>query len=173
MKGGRRMTAPGTILARRTPSPLRTLWAGLGLALLALCMKPGATQAQEAITRQKLVIYGGPQFREFLGCVNCDAYEADSVWNIYSPLGWENSYSDYSHLHIYREPHGVYSACDPFASSPPRVLDPQNRLYGYLNISKVRPEGICAPHGNAAICDKLTAMCEKKNNIDGSPDRLD
>lgn len=56
MKGGRRMTAPGTILVRRTPSPLRALWTGLGLALLALCMKPGATQAQEAITRQKLEI---------------------------------------------------------------------------------------------------------------------
>lgn len=162
------MTAPLTPPRHTAPTAHRILWAGLCLALLAPSLMPCTLQAQEAITRQKLVIYGGPLFREFLGCVNCDPYETDSVWNKYSPLGWENSYSDYSHLYVYRQAHGVYSACDPFASSPPRVVDPQNKFYGYLNISKVRPEGICSPHGNSAICDRLTDMCEKRNNIDGT-----
>ena len=136
-------------------------------------MLPNTIRAQEAITRQKLVIYGGPLFREFLGCLNCDSYEQDSVWNIYYPLGWGNSYIDMSHFHVYYEPRGVYSACDPFATNPPRVIDPQNKLHGYLNVSKTRHEGICAPNGNAGICDKLTAMCDKKNNVDGSADQID
>lgn len=78
------MTAPLTPPRHTTRY---TLWAGLCLALLAPILMPDTLQAQEAITRQKLVIYGGPLFREFLGCVNCDPYETDSVWNKYSPSG--------------------------------------------------------------------------------------
>ncbi|MFT8675023.1 MAG: hypothetical protein ABF990_07715 [Acetobacter sp.] len=145
-------------------------WAGLlcVLSCLALpCMElvGGQALAQETLTQSRLMIYAGPLYREYLGCLNCDQYDTDSVWNAYSPLGWGNSYSDYSHFYIYRQAHGVYSACDPFARQPPRILDVQNKLYGYLNISKIQQGSICGPKGVRTICDRLTAMCEQKNSI--------
>lgn len=146
------------------PLQHRLPWLALAALVLAPVATPVATRAQEAITRQKLNIYAGPLFRDFLGCINCDMYEPTSVWNDYSSFGWGNSYIEMSHFHIYYESHGIYSACDPFATTPPHILDPQNRLHNTLNVSKTQALSVCGPHGDKALCNKLSSMCEERHN---------
>jgi hypothetical protein len=137
----------------------------LGLPCLGLATPPDAAFAQGVITQPRLMIYAGPLYRDFIGCLNCDQYDVNSVWDGYSPYGWDNVYSDYSHFYIYREPHGPYSACDAYAAHPPRIIDNQNRFYGYLNTSQTRTDSICGPHGAKMICTTLTAMCERESSV--------
>ncbi|GAA4483114.1 hypothetical protein GCM10023157_24550 [Gluconacetobacter asukensis] len=111
------------------------------------------------------MIYAGPLYREFLGCLNCDQYDGNSIWNGYSPYGWDNDYSDHSHFHTYFQQHGPFSACDPFARQSPRILDNHNKFYGYLNVSTIRTDSICGPKGAKTICEKLTAACNRRSSI--------
>ncbi|MTJ79902.1 MAG: hypothetical protein F8N37_02615 [Telmatospirillum sp.] len=126
-----------------------------------LALLPGLCLAQGAITQPRMMIYAGPLYREFLGCLTCDQYEVSSVWNGQSPFGWDNGYADNSHFATYRAPHGRYSACDPFAPEPPILVDVAGHGYGRLNISKVRPDSVCGTHGMPEICRTLTAMCQR------------
>jgi hypothetical protein len=52
----------------------------LALLLLALA-------APAAATRNRLLLFGGPEHEDFLGCVTCDASEPFSIWNPESDFG--------------------------------------------------------------------------------------
>ncbi|MDR3439114.1 hypothetical protein [Telmatospirillum sp.] len=140
--------------------------AGRGLVLTTLLLltmrilSPPA-QAQGAITQPRMQIYAGPLHREYLGCLNCDRYDVNSVWNDFGPFGWDNGYPNASRFATYRLPHGRYSACDPFASDPPILLDTSGKDYGRLNISMKRADSICGPHGAPSICETLKTMCQR------------
>ncbi|WP_146002711.1 hypothetical protein [Telmatospirillum siberiense] len=131
------------------------------LALAALPLIPSGAAAQGTLTQPRMQIYAGPLHREYLGCLNCDRYDVNSVWNGYGPYGWDNGYAGASHFAVYRAPHGRYSACDPFAADPPILLDTSGKDYGRLNVSATRADGICGPHGAPSICETLKNMCER------------
>lgn len=146
------------------PAPRPAMAAFLDAAVLALVLAlvlaPGAARSQGAITQPRLQIYGGNLHHEYLGCLNCDRYDVNSVWNGYGPFGWDNGYIDQSHFSAYFEAHGHFSACDPYAKDPPILIDMSRNSYGRLNISRTRTDSICGPHGAADICAKLLAKCQ-------------
>ncbi|MDR3517277.1 MAG: hypothetical protein P4M00_15820 [Azospirillaceae bacterium] len=130
---------------------------------VALCLAgvvtAGRTHAQSTVAQPRLLIYAGPLDREYLGCLNCDSYDGNSVWNNQSPLGWGNGYSNLSHFAAYRAAHGRYSACDPFAAEAPIIVDIEGRHYGRLNVSDIKADSICGRNGVPSICTSLKAMC--------------
>lgn len=132
----------------------------LGL-VAAAGLAGGEAWGQGAITQPRMQIYGGPLHRDYLGCLNCDQFDVNSVWNGHGPFGWDNGYPNASHFAVYRAPQGRYSACDPFAADPPILLDTSGKTYGRLNVSATRADGICGPRGAASICETLKAMCLK------------
>lgn len=74
--------------------------------------------------------------RVFLGCINCDKYDSDSLDNRYGEYG-----SQYSSLSI-RNAHGGYgsrysdtSACNPNAMNPPIIVDDDRNILGYLTVN--------------------------------------
>jgi hypothetical protein len=140
------------------------LTAACGL-LAAFCAgAPTIARAQGVITQPRLQIYAGPLHHEYLGCLNCDQYDNTSIWNTYSAAGWLNDFADHSHFAMYRAPYGRYSACDPNAADPPRLIDNSLKFYGYLNVQTRRIDGICGPNGSKDICAKLTLMCVTRND---------
>lgn len=151
-------------MARRHHAP-RHSSAQAGAALIALLslatplFAPARAEAQGAITQPRMQIYGGPLHRDYLGCLNCDRFDVNSVWNGYSPFGWDNGYANASHFSTYRAPQGRYSACDPFAADPPILKDTSGKDYGRLNVSVTRADSICGPQGAPSICQTLKAMC--------------
>jgi hypothetical protein len=152
-------------MCRNRPQPRSGI---IGRALItALVIVGGWTalthpaRAQGAITQPRMLIYAGPLNREYLGCLNCDQFDVNSVWNGHSPFGWDNGYPSNSHFATYRASHGRYSACDPFAAEPPILVDTSGKGYGRLNVSATRNDSICGPRGAPSICETLKAMCAK------------
>ncbi len=131
----------------------------LAAAAMLLPARPAPVRAQGAITQPRLQIYAGNLHHEYLGCLNCDRYATNSVWNGYGPFGWDNGYLKQSHFDLYFQPHGHFSACDPYAKDPPILIDMSRNYYGRLNVSPTRADSICGPHGAADICQKLKAKC--------------
>lgn len=134
--------------------------AGRGLAAaFVLILAAKAAWGQGATIQQQYLIYAGPLHRDYIGCLNCDQFDTNSVWDGYGALGWGNAFSDASHFAAYRAPHGRYSACDAFAADPPILIDRSLNHYGTLSISTKRADSICGSHGVKSICEALTRTC--------------
>jgi len=152
MIAARRMLRACSRLSRRIVAPL---------LLAAACVPASAWGQSNTLVQPRMLIYGGPMHREFLGCINCGLYDVHSVWNGYGPFGWDNDYRFASRFAIYWQPQGRYSACAPYAADPPILVDTSRHDYGRLNISVTRADSICGPHGISSICNSLKAMCRK------------
>lgn len=48
---------------------------------------------------QALHLYGGQNHNEYLGCLNCNSYDKNSIWNEYGAYG--NSYNSKSIWNAY------------------------------------------------------------------------
>ncbi len=73
----------------------------------------------------------------FLGCVNCDKYENNSLNNRYSDYG--SPYSAYSVFNRYGEYGNRYSetsACNSNASNPPYLVDGDGNFLGFLTVNR-------------------------------------
>lgn len=69
---------------------------------------------------QTLNLYGGKNHDVYLGCLNCNDYDVNSIWNEYGTYGSE--YSSYSPFNAY-------------TLNPPVVVDKQGNFYGYFTIN--------------------------------------
>lgn len=90
-----------------------------------------------SIYSQDILIYGGDKGEVFLGCLNCDKYNSDSIWNTSGDYG--SKYSTNSIWNKYGDYGGVYSNTSPFnkyASNPPKLVDSNGNFYGYLTADK-------------------------------------
>ncbi|HKB89655.1 MAG TPA: hypothetical protein VKC60_03945 [Opitutaceae bacterium] len=92
-------------------------------------------------TSSALLLFGGQGHHVFLGCVNCNAYDSNSVHNEYGTYG-----SKYSGLSIWN-PYGVYgsrysddSPWNEYASNPPVVVDNAGNFYGYFTVNVLNPK---------------------------------
>jgi len=86
---------------------------------------------------QELHIYGGEDHNIYLGCLNCDDYDSNSIWNEYGDYG--NDYSSESIWNEYSDYGNEYSDYCPwneYALYPPVVVDKKGNFYGYLTINK-------------------------------------
>jgi hypothetical protein len=70
---------------------------------------------------QTLHLYGGKNHDVYLGCLNCDAYNSNSIWNEYGTYG-----SKYN----------TYSPWNAYSSEPPVVVDKDGNFYGYFTVNK-------------------------------------
>ena len=87
---------------------------------------------------QELHIWGSSSsqpnsHRQYLGCLNCDSYSPNSIWNSYGNYG--NNYSNLSIWNDYGTYGNSYSNYSPWNSSasyPPVIVDKQGNFYGYF-----------------------------------------
>ena len=70
---------------------------------------------------QTLHLYGGKNHDVYLGCLNCDSYNSNSIWNEYGTYG-----SKYN----------TYSPWNAYSSEPPVVVDKDGYFYGYFTVNK-------------------------------------
>ncbi len=91
---------------------------------------------QSAGGERKLMIFGGSNHDVYLGCLSCNEYAKDSVFNKYGRFG--SSYgieSIYNHYSKYGSAYSQYSACNPYATDPPVVVDERGNFYGSLTVN--------------------------------------
>lgn len=90
---------------------------------------------------QTLHLYGGADQNQYLGCLNCDTFDKNSVWNKYSDYG--NAFSSKSIWNSYGNYGSSYSTYSPwssYASYPPAIVDQDGNFYGYLTLNTYKSE---------------------------------
>lgn len=87
--------------------------------------------------QRELLLFGGLNHDVFLGCLNCNEFDAGSVLNRFGRHGSEflsesifNSFGEYGSLY------SNYSACNQDASEPPIIVDRQGNAYGRLTLNR-------------------------------------
>lgn len=111
------------------------------------------------VQAQEILIFGGADHKDFLGCLNCSKYDDKSIANRYSDYGWENLYGKWSRYGDYASPYSSTSACAPYASDAPVLVDGQGNFYGRLSVNEYADGSICGVQGNDQICSALQQMC--------------
>lgn len=85
---------------------------------------------------QTLHLYGGKSHDVYLGCLNCDKYDSNSVWNPFGNYGSKyNSYSIWNRYGNYGNKYSDTSPWNGYASNPPVVVDKQGNFYGYFTVN--------------------------------------
>lgn len=115
----------------------------------------------EIVNAQEILIFGGRNNKEFLGCLNCNEMSGDSVWNDMSQFGWNNNFGKWNSFGEYKNSFSSYSACNEFTSTGPVLVDRQGNFYGRLTINEFVQGSICNISGNQKICMALKVMCKQ------------
>lgn len=92
---------------------------------------------------QDLLLYGGVYHKEFLGCLNCSAYQYDSVCNTMGAYG--NNISSTSIFNEYSNYGSAYSNAgvwNKYSTSKevPVLVDRAGNFYGYFSINSYRDD---------------------------------
>lgn len=112
----------------------------------------------------KLLLYGGKDGNVLLGCLNCDKYESNSIWNTYGKYGSKyNSESIWNKYGIYGGKYGQYS---PFnhGAVPPKIVNEKGEFISYLTINKYH-QGRKDNNLLDAICEKWESISENINEM--------
>lgn len=89
------------------------------------------------ISGQSLLIFGGRNHDVYLGCLTCNDYNSESIWNSYSKYGNNyNSNSIWNDCGNYGSDYSDYSPWNERANYPPVVVDSDGNFYGYLTRNK-------------------------------------
>lgn len=90
---------------------------------------------------QTLHLYGGADQDQYLGCLNCDNFDKNSIWNKFSDYG--NVYSSKSIWNTYGNYGSSYSTYSPwnaYASYPPAIVDQDGNFFGFLTLNPYKSE---------------------------------
>lgn len=83
------------------------------------------------------MIYGGEQNDIYLGCLTCDKFDSDSIWNKFGLYGSKfNSESVWNKYGKYGGSFSDYSPFNKFARNPPVLVDSNGKFYGYFSADR-------------------------------------
>ncbi len=86
---------------------------------------------------QTLHLYGGEKRDEYLGCLNCDDSDNNSIWNEYGTYGSSyNSKSIWNTYGTYGDKYNANSPWNAYGSNPPVVVDKDGGFYGYFTVNR-------------------------------------
>jgi len=78
-----------------------------------------------------MMLFGGPGNSTYLGCLSCNEYDSESVFNDYGTYGSAYSQSSIrNHYGKFGSKYSQYGACNPYASNPPVIVDASGNFYG-------------------------------------------
>jgi len=85
----------------------------------------------------KLYLYGGHDHLRYLGCLNCDITDEDSIWNKEGEYGSTTGYfSIWNKEGQYGAKHRNYSPWKKISGAPPYILNKKRKFYGVFTADR-------------------------------------
>lgn len=106
----------------------------------------------------ELYIYAGRYEEDYLGKLNANKYDSESIWNKYGTYGSKyNTKSIWNKYSTYGNSYNSYSPFNKYSTTPPTLRDRNGKFYGYFTCNKS-----LANRANSKIAD---AVCDHYENI--------
>ncbi|WP_047547300.1 hypothetical protein [Psychroserpens sp. Hel_I_66] len=85
---------------------------------------------------QTMHLYGGSNHDVYLGCLNCNSYDSNSIWNEYGTYGSSyNTKSIWNEYGTYGSKYNTFSPWNSYSNDPPIVVDKDGNFYGYFTVN--------------------------------------
>jgi PKD domain len=98
-----------------------------------------ASAAPSVPTTVSLYLYSGEPSPVYLGCLNCNQFQADSVCNKFGTYGSQfQSNSIWNQFGTYGSQFSSYSPWNQFSNSGPIIIGSDNLFYGYFTVNTFR-----------------------------------
>lgn len=89
------------------------------------------------VSSTDLYLFANDGTGTFLGNLNLNKYDTDSIANAYGHYGSKySSTSIFNTYGTYGSKHSQYSAFNPYATNPPKIVDANGEFIGYLTANK-------------------------------------
>lgn len=86
------------------------------------------------LSAQVLMLFGGLNHDVYLGSLNTNRYDSNSIWNQYGTYGSRySSTSIWNEYGTYGSEYSSYSPWNQYASTPPVIVDKDGKFYGYFS----------------------------------------
>lgn len=86
---------------------------------------------------QALLLFGGSDHDVFLGSLNTNKYDSESIWNKYGTYGSKyQSNSIWNKYGTYGSKYNTYSPWNQYSTNPPVIVDAEGNFYGYFTINR-------------------------------------
>ena len=92
---------------------------------------------QSNLFAQHLLLFGGDKNEVYLGCITCNKFDNESIWNKFGTYGSKfNSESIWNKFGTYGSKFNMYSPWNKHSIQAPVVVDKTGTFYGYFTINK-------------------------------------
>lgn len=84
-------------------------------------------------TSQNLHLYGGADYSDYLGCLNCSRFDSKSIWNAFGDYG--SSFSNtsiWNDLNNYGDSNNPLSPWNTITTKAPKIIDDTGGFQGYF-----------------------------------------
>ncbi len=89
---------------------------------------------------KQILIFGGEKGDVFLGCLNCDKFDSNSIWNTTGYYGSKfNKYSIWNKFDDFGGEYGEHSPFNHYSLTPPQLKDSEGNFYGYFTANTSLP----------------------------------
>lgn len=104
----------------------------------------------------RILVFGGRNYDVFLGCLSCNEFDSDSIFNAFGRYGSRfSSTSIWNRFSDYGSRFSSFSACNTFASQPPLIVDERGSILAEMTVNRGRPRAL------GVVVNWLTAnVCE-------------
>ena len=93
--------------------------------------------------RVPILLFGGPDHEDFLGCLNCERSDAFSVWNESVEYGsTTHPHSIWNRNGVYGSPSSPWSPWNPSSKTPPIAVDRAGNVYGQFTRNLSNPDRV-------------------------------
>ena len=93
--------------------------------------------SQDIVSAQDLYLYGGQNHDVYLGCLTCNKYDSESIWNKYGAYGSKyNDKSIWNKYGTFGSKYNTYCPWNEYSNNPPVVVDKEGDFYGYFSANK-------------------------------------
>jgi len=93
------------------------------------------------VGQNALHLYGGQNHDIYLGCLNCNDIDRNSIWNSIGTYGSNISdKSIWNNIGNYGSDISSYSPFNSLASYPPVIVDKEGGFYGYLTTNELKSD---------------------------------
>ena len=120
---------PETVIAHLTQTKMKRIFIIIFAGLILATVVKGQT----------LHLYGGKNHDDYLGCLNCNSYDQNSIWNEYGKYGnIYNSNCIWNEYSTYGNEYNSYSPWNSYSNYPPVVVDMDGNFYGYFTVNEYK-----------------------------------
>lgn len=89
----------------------------------------------------KYMLFGGPDNKTYLGCISCNEFSMESIFNADGMYGDRlYPFCIWNQDGLYGSEISRYSWRNPYADSPPVIVDQNGSFYGFFTISMNHPK---------------------------------